>query len=185
MHGRSWLGVGAALAVAGAAAGIVAWPDPEPPFVDGRLRADLVPLIQAHLETKADLGGALDAQPELKSRWLCDLELIETERRGPDLLAGVYASCGEFAKTGASLVTGTGFLSPMRVTVRSGAVTSVERPLDGAGFQPTVSRMFTEAGERKVFDLIDSGGPFERDRLPERARRAFGLPADAPIRDHP
>ncbi|MFI0445726.1 hypothetical protein [Actinomadura sp. 6N118] len=185
MRGRSWLIVGAVLAVVGAAAGIVAWPDPEPPSVDGRLRAELVPLIQTHLETKADLGGALDDQPELNSRWLCDLELIETEQRGPDLLAGIYTSCQEFARTGPSLLAGTGFRSPMRITVRSGAVTSVEEPVDGAGFQPTVSRMFTESGERRVFDFINSGGPFERDRLPERARRTFDLPANAPIRDHP
>ncbi|GAA2611346.1 hypothetical protein SMC26_41550 [Actinomadura fulvescens] len=185
MRRRSWLIVGTVLVAGGAAAGIMAWPDPRPPSVDGRLRTQLVPLIQAHLETKADLGGALNDQPELKSRWLCDLELIETERRGPDLLTGVYTACQEFARMGPSLLAGTGFVSPMRITVRSGAVASVEKPLDGAGFGPTVSRMFSKAGERRVFDFIGSGGPFERDGLSQRARRSFGLPGNAPVRDHP
>ncbi|MFG2000738.1 hypothetical protein ACGFNU_16500 [Spirillospora sp. NPDC048911] len=185
MRGRSWLIVGAVLAVGGAATGIVAWPDPEPPTVEGHLRTELIPLIQAHLETKAKLGGALDAQPELKSRWFCDLELIEIEQRGPDLLAGVYTSCQEYARKGTSLLAGTGFLSPMRITVRSGGVTAIEQPLDGAGFRPTMSRMFSAAGERRVFDLIDSGSPFGSDHLPTRARRAFVLPGNAPIRDFP
>lgn len=172
--------VASAALITGLGVGFAEWREPGKPHVDPHLQTELTPVIQRHLETRVDHGGALTSAAKPEGRWFCDLRMVETRRRGPDVLAGIYAHCEELARRGQGMVTGTSFMAPMLITLRSGAVTKVEKPMDGAGYGPGIDRMFTEEGEHAVFEMTGSGFSDE-ETLRARAKRMYGLPPAAPV----
>ncbi|MBC6457127.1 hypothetical protein [Actinomadura sp. HBU206391] len=185
MRGRVLGAVGAG-AVAIATVTILVWPGPGAPQVEPRLRAELTPVIRQHLETRDDHGGALAERPESKSRWFCQVHLIETRRGGPELLAGIAAHCSEYARRGSALLQGTGFSVPALITLRSrdGSYEVTEMREGGKlNGDPDYRRTFTKVGKAEFLRIEQHGYPETAERPLDRARRAYGLPPNAPVQD--
>ncbi|GAA2213053.1 hypothetical protein GCM10009850_085150 [Nonomuraea monospora] len=120
--------------------------------------------------------------PELGPRTFCREEFIEVRRKDPRLLLlGIVAACQEYARRGGVLVTGSGFRSPLLLTVEpvgaGFAVREVEEPLDGDMNWPTVRAMFSPGGAPRALDLQAEGAYLHR-AIEADARRAWGLPHD-------
>lgn len=172
-----------AVVVAAVLWAVVRWaaaPRADPALADAATRA-----IDAYFEQGPGLltSGRLRLDGPGTARWFCTVDLVEVRQRVRGrAVAGVLASCGEFASVGGRLLEGTAFANvPMRVTmaVTDGrlSVRQVERVADGAGFAPGVERLFSEAGAREVLRRQGAGAPSPSPL--DQARQAFGLPPSA------
>jgi hypothetical protein len=161
------------------------WPRPAP-HIDPRLRAEVTPMIRAHLEKRNSTDALLaGSSPELKPRSFCDVRLIETRQRGADLLVGVEAFCEELARRGNALVRGTGASGGLLLTLRTNdatrTVVHVEEPGLGPDYTASLDRMFTEAGRAELDRAVDRRGGSGEEWAYTEARRVFGLPPGAPV----
>lgn len=172
--------VGSVLALGATA--VAGWRRAHRPHLDAQARRS-VPVVERYLATKP--GGAWTGMPDAgsqrRARWLCTVAPIESAVHGDRMSMGVWATCGEYARQDDHLVTGAGYASPIRVTLvgHGGAWTArhAEHPDLGAGFAPSIRRMFTADGARVALDM--SGGPYPGSDA--KARAVFGLPAEAPV----
>ncbi|KAB2390466.1 hypothetical protein [Actinomadura montaniterrae] len=152
MRGKTWLVVVAGRVLAG---GVVMWQQawrvwPPAPHVDGRLTAAALPVIDRYSESGRALvrPGGLPART--RPRWFCAEEPIETERRGSRVRVSLEVACNAYARQDGVLVTGAGTRMPLQVTPDHGGgipvVLDVVRPVDGAGFRPSLERTFSRRG---------------------------------------
>ncbi|GAA4936237.1 hypothetical protein GCM10023334_045090 [Nonomuraea thailandensis] len=198
-----WAGAALAVAVAAIAlpdrgsfrAGVTGTAVEEVLRVDSATRAALLEAADRHLETDPGRVGQyllITERPELRPRVFCREEFVEVRRKDPHLLLGVVAACLELARSGAGLVGGSGFHSPLLLTVerageRAGeqagerfAVREVEEPLDGDMNLPSIRRMFSPEGAPRAVDL-EAGGRETQQALDDEACRVFGLPAGTEV----
>ncbi|TDB88163.1 hypothetical protein E1264_12215 [Actinomadura sp. KC216] len=105
--------------------------------------------------------------------------MIETVQRGASQVrVSLEVACNDYARDGGRLVTHAGVRTPLLATLdRKGAalaVRDVAEPLDGAGFRPSLERMFSgrAIAEYDRRQRRDSGV----DAPDAEAARAFGLP---------
>lgn len=175
--GRRFALIGTGAALVG---GLVWWAFEFGPFespdLDDDLAAAVTPAVDAKLTSplwRGALGGT----------WFCTEEIVEIRPDGDRLKVGLGAHCGEFARNGDGLVTGSGWRAPVVVTVArtEGGYTALtaEQAMDGAAYEPWVERTFSRAGAKQVLRRGNWDG------LPDpadKARAAFGLPGNAPTR---
>ncbi|UBU13397.1 hypothetical protein [Nonomuraea gerenzanensis] len=185
--------VGGALVLAVAAVALPHWPlfgsevvgtaVEEVLEVDPAQRAALLEAADRFLETDPDRNGRdllRTERPELGPRTFCREEFVEVRRKDPHLLLGIVASCMELARSGDTLVAGSGFGGPLLLTVeRAGgryAVREVREPLDGDRNLPSIREMFSPEGAPRAVVAQSDGGELH-EAVVEEARRVFGLPA--------
>ncbi|MER5647799.1 hypothetical protein [Streptosporangium sp. NPDC002524] len=160
--------------------------------LDASTRATFLRVIDDYLRTAPErVGNTFLAQekPELDPRTFCHEDLVEIRRKSANAyLVGVVATCEEFARSGDVLLTGTGFRSPLLVTLEATGgrfeVRHVEEPGDGAMNLPSVRAMFSPDGAPRAHELSGNGSPGLTESTRDEARRAFGLPPTAKI-THP
>jgi hypothetical protein len=169
---RIALAAGAGLALVGSA--VVLLTDHAEPELDEDLWRSVNPVVHADLPTNPKVtwpGG----------RWFCAEQAVETRRESGDVRVGLIATCEAYFQRAGTLTTSSGFSGALVVTLTSGPhgyqVRDVEMPLDGAGHDASLRRMFSAAGYEEVQSSMGRARP---DPAPE-ARAAFGLPADAPV----
>ncbi|MFD1933467.1 MULTISPECIES: hypothetical protein [Nonomuraea] len=154
-----------AMAVIVTAAIVVAWRGRRPDWtgqaservvrLDERARADLMAVIDGHLENHDTAGGLLaETRPELRPRTFCHEELVEVRQGGDGLLAGVVAACSELAPEAGALVEGTGYVTAILLTVRDGRVLRAEPAQDGSAHLPSIRAMFSPEGAPRAMDLL-------------------------------
>ena len=184
---RRWLLAGIVMLVLAAGAIGPRLPhEPRAPTVDPAMRAEVLPVLDRHLETYPlglDRTSLLATQtPRLHPRWFCSEHVLEARPRPDRLLVGVDATCSEFARDGDRLVAGTGFRAPLLVTLarRNGGlmVVGVEAPRDGS-FATDINRMLSPAGRRAYWRHEGAVWPDEPEPA-VAARAAFWLPAATP-----
>ncbi|GAA4011030.1 hypothetical protein GCM10022247_36710 [Allokutzneria multivorans] len=107
-------------------------------------------------------------------RWFCAERVVETRRDGDTVRVGVLASCMNYARGDGCLASNAGSSGAVVVTLRGTQVLDVEVPIDGAGNDEMLRRMFSDAGYAEVRRSIGRDTP---DPAPE-AKAAFGLPAN-------
>lgn len=145
------------------------------PEVDEALAESVLPVVDDHL-TKPDFQGMLtSSRPELGPRWFCTEDIIEIQPHETGLRVGLVAYCGEYARDGSALLTGSGWKAPVVVTLTGSAGQYVaqgsEQARDGAGYRPSVEKLFSPKGASAVLHgsmdfMADPAG---------KARSAFGL----------
>ncbi|MET8764698.1 hypothetical protein [Lentzea sp. NPDC004782] len=125
-------------------------------------------------------------EPKYRDRqvaWFCTDELIEISKDEDRYRVGLHASCQEFAAVDGSLDLVSGEWGAKLATVKllpgSAEVLGVESPPDGEGNAAWIRAHFSWAGVAKVRSLEGTG---LSEAANAKARKAFGLPADAPVR---
>ncbi|TMR01132.1 hypothetical protein ETD83_15215 [Actinomadura soli] len=181
MNTRTW---SALLAVVALTVGGTAWRQswrvwPPAPHVDRHVSDAALPVIDRYLEAGHAVVWPTSMPARLRPRWFCAEEPIETVRRGSQVRVSLEAACNDYARDGGRLLTHAGTRTPLLVTLdRKGAalvVRDVAEPVDGAGFRPSLERMFSARGLAE-FDRRERRGQ-GMDAPDAEAARAFGLPA--------
>lgn len=144
--------------------------------------------IEGYLE-QHPWGGPQVAQPTKQgARWLCASKVIEVDQGEEETEVGLHALCQEFATSDGGLSVGSGTSSAHLATVtsppRSLEVLRVQSPPDGAGNAAWIRAHFSWFGVKKLHRT--QAGSFDEleNAASAKARTAFGLPADAPVRHH-
>ncbi|MFG2087768.1 MULTISPECIES: hypothetical protein [unclassified Spirillospora] len=188
MQPRTWVTLAA---VAALAVGVAAWRQswrvwPPAPHVDRHLTGDVLPVIDRYLESGRAVVWPSSLPARLSPRWFCAEDPIETERRGPQVRVSLEVMCNDYAREGGDLVTHTGTRTPLLVTLDHRGdvpvVQDVAEPVDGAGFRPSLERMFSARGVAE-FDRRHRRGNGV-DAPDAEAARAFGLPPGTQARPH-
>ncbi|MFD0883033.1 hypothetical protein ACFQ08_00415 [Streptosporangium algeriense] len=155
--------------------------------VDSSTREALLEAADRFLETDPKRVGSYvlaSERPDLIPRVFCHEEFIEVRRKDRQLLLGIVAVCEELARSGASLVGGTGYRTSLLLTIESVngglAVRQVEEASDGALNVPSVREMFSFWGAPRALDLAATGSGMH-DVVRETAREAFGLPSGTDV----
>ncbi|WET76559.1 hypothetical protein P3102_20775 [Amycolatopsis sp. QT-25] len=176
---RRWiaLGAGAGCLLAGTVVAVVLLTDHAEPELDEDLWRAVAPVV--HAELPANRKHTWPGSPA--GRWFCAERAVETRRDGSDVRVGLIANCSEYVGRDGVLVQSSGRSGALVVTLASGPdgyrVRDIEAPVDGAGHDESLRRMFSTAGYEEVRRSASRAGP---DPAPE-ARAALGLPADAPV----
>lgn len=157
------------------------------PHVDAALERSVLPVVHDYLMNAPFVSGGpgtgmlQQSYPDLDPRWFGSERVIESRMVETRLRLGLVVYHAEFGHRGGTLVEGTGSLIPVVVTLSevSGRYTvrTAEPAPDSPYFGPWVKRNFSPAGAHRVID----DGTSDLSSPAEQARRAFGLPADAPI----
>ncbi|WP_436761694.1 hypothetical protein [Streptosporangium sp. V21-05] len=156
--------------------------------LDASTRATFLQVVD-HLQTAPERVGntfLTDEKPELGPRTFCHEVLIEIRRKSANAyLVGVVATCEEFARSGDALLSGTGFRSPLLVTLEATKgrfeVRYVEETGDGSNHLPSIRKMFSADAATRALDISNYGPPGLPRGTGDEARRAFGLPPTAKI----
>lgn len=140
--------------------------------------------IEGYLE-QHPWGGALAVQRS-SARWFCASRVIEVDQGDEETEVGLHALCQEFAAEHGELLTSSASSGAHLATVTSPPrpveVLRVESPPDGAGNAPWIRDHFSWYGVKKVHRAqAESFDELENTNI-TKARNAFGLPADAPVR---
>ncbi|MEU4540118.1 hypothetical protein AB0G15_35290 [Streptosporangium sp. NPDC023825] len=157
--------------------------------LDASTRATFLQVVDDHLQTAPERVGdtfLTDEKPELGPRTFCHEDLIEIRRKSANAyLVGVVATCEEFARSGDTLLSGTGFRSPLLVTLEAAKgrfeVRHVEETGDGSMNLPSIRAMFSPEGAPRAHELSGYGSPDLPEGTGDEARLAFGLPLTAKI----
>ncbi|GAA4593993.1 hypothetical protein GCM10023194_59740 [Planotetraspora phitsanulokensis] len=155
--------------------------------VDSSTRTALMDAADHFLETdpaRSEYGYLVNEKPALHPRMFCHEDLIEVRRKDPQLLVGLIAWCEELARSGHTLVVGTGYGGPLLLTMQSVngrfIVQHVDEPTDGAGYESSTRALFSPEGAPRAIGLEGAGSDLEKEIYAE-ARRTFGLPQDAEV----
>ncbi|MFL6143217.1 MAG: hypothetical protein ACJ72N_15310 [Labedaea sp.] len=174
--------LGAVLAVLGLLGWfVIEWyPAPE---VDDGLAAVVFPLIDEQLERGPWPGLLTTTRLDLKPRWFCAEQVIETERDGAVLRVGFVAECAEYARLQDALLEGSGDSSPKLAVLAGGPdrweVIRVESPPPGHAGTEWERAHFSPAATERL-DRHE-GSPALSEDVTAQARLAFGLPPDSPV----
>ncbi|MFI0412215.1 hypothetical protein [Actinomadura sp. 3N508] len=182
MKARTWSVLLAALTLVGGGA---VWREswrvwPPEPDVDRNVARAALPVIDRFLESGRAVVWPSSMPARMRPRWFCVEKVIETVQRGSQVRVSLEVACNDYARDGGRLVTHAGVRTPVMVTLdRGGAaaltVRHVAMPSDGAGFRPSLERMFSDRGLAE-YDRRRRRG--EGAGAPDgEAARAFGLPA--------
>jgi hypothetical protein len=165
---------GAGLVLAGLTVVLTVHAEPE---LDEDLWQAVSPVVHAELPANPKVTWPVSPG----ERWFCASRAVETRQDGSDVRVGLMATCEAYVRRDNALAKSGGHAGALVVTLISGPdgyrVREVEVPLDGAGHDASLRRMFTTAGYEVVRNSANRAG---LDPAPE-ARAAFGLPADAPV----
>ncbi|SDM32850.1 hypothetical protein [Allokutzneria albata] len=161
--------VGAGIAVATTV--VLLRNDPKPELDEDLVR-EVTPAVHSALLT----NGKLTWPTKSGGRWFCATRAVETRRDGDMVRVGVLATCMDYTRVERCLASSAGSSGAVVVTLRGNQVLNVEVPVDGAGNDAMLRRMFSEAGYAEVRRSVGRESP---DPAP-KAKAAFGLPADAP-----
>ncbi|MEU5536779.1 hypothetical protein [Streptomyces sp. NPDC020362] len=180
MSKRRWgIGLGATLVLVVTGAWVAG-----PAGVDRQLWSEVRPVIEARLVADSKGSGYGETQPGLRARWFCRAEVRDLDEHDGLVRAGVTTSCGEYGVRQGALVECSGAEVPQVVRLRRDAgadggyrVVSREEAPDGAGSERWVEDHFSFFAEPGPEDAGASTDP------ETAARRHFGLPADAPVKD--
>jgi hypothetical protein len=141
--------------------------------------------ITSYLELRHSHGVLSDGRPNQEVRWVCADQLIEVSRDQDNYKVGLRAMCQEFTAVQGELVVGSGESGPKLATVTSSPraveVLRVEQPPDGSGYGPWIRANFSRSGAAHIDRMAGSSRDLETETI-TKARNAFGLPADAPVR---
>ena len=139
----------------------------------------VAPVVHADLPTNPKVTWPGSAG----GRWFCAERPVQTRRDGLTFEWDLIANCSEYVRRDEVLVEGSGSSMALVVTLASGPdgyrVRDVEVPVDGAGNDASLRRMFSEAGYEEVRRSAGRPGP---DPAPEArggvraARRRAGGP---------
>ncbi|MEV7007078.1 hypothetical protein [Streptosporangium sp. NPDC051022] len=164
----------------------------EPVAVIGqKTRAALLEAVDTYLETTTDpkrekpqVLAAL--RPDLKPKMFCHEELIEVRQKSENQqLAGLAASCEEYARTGKQLLASSQYknlaLLTMDTTGGRYQVLDIQEALEGDLLRSSVREMFSAEGAPRALEISasDFSALTEENRV--EGRKTFGLPADAGI----
>jgi hypothetical protein len=142
--------------------------------------------IDSYLEQNRWRGILAAQYPKQGVRWFCADQVVEMDQDEEELKVGLLVLCREFTAVDGELVIGSGSRGPQLATVtsppRSLEVLRVESPPDGSGYGSWVSAHFSWAGAKKLDRTQASSSQELEDATNTKARNAFGLPADAPVR---
>jgi hypothetical protein len=170
------------VAVAGAVWLMADWD--APPRVDSGLAAAVLPVIDEELERGPWPGLLSNARPELEPRWFCVEHVVETRRPGNEVRVGLTALCEEYARDGATLLTGSGErvakVVDLVVAATGYRVIGIDAAPDGPFQDWWLAHGFTETGARQANELLLAG-----ETTAPQARQAFGLPNDTPAEPLP
>ncbi|RAS70895.1 hypothetical protein C8D87_1011196 [Lentzea atacamensis] len=183
---RPYVVIGSAIVlVAAVLLGYVAlfgWPAGVDAAQERTMRASII----SYLEQRHWRGVLEARRSKQKVRWICADRLIEVSRDGGNYKVGLHALCQEFTAVDGSLVKGSGESSPKLATVTSPdrpvEVLRVEQPPDGSGYGSWVRSNFSWAGVTKLRRIQRSLPADLEATMFTKARSAFGLSADAPVR---
>ncbi|MFA1549179.1 hypothetical protein [Actinomadura chokoriensis] len=188
MRAKRWLAV---VGVGVVVAGLVVWRQswrvwPPAPHVDQRLAGAALPVIDRYLQGGHAVVWRSSLPARLRPRWFCAEDPIETRRRGSLVRVSLDAVCQDYARDGDALVTQAGVRTALLVTLdHRGEVPTVRHvahAVDGAGFSPSLERMFSARAFAEYDRRRRLGtGP---DAPDAEAARAFGLPAGARARPY-
>lgn len=142
--------------------------------------------ITSYLEERHWRGILAAEHPDQKVRWFCADQMIEVSQEQENYQVGLHTLCQEFTAVDGSLVMGSGTAGPKLATVKSvpgsTEVLGVESAPDGAGNRAWVLDNFSRSGVHKLDRMRrSSAGELETATI-TKARNAFGLPGDAPVR---
>ncbi|MFF4039761.1 hypothetical protein [Streptomyces sp. NPDC001816] len=180
MSVRRWVtGLGATAVLL--AAGVWAvWP----PGVDQHLWGEVRPVIEARLVADSKGSGYGETQPGVRAQWFCRAEARDLDEHDGVVRAGVTTLCTEYGVRQGALVECSGADVPQVVRLKRDAgahggfrVTSREEGPDGAGSGKWVEDHFS------FFHEPGPEGTGGSDGLEAAARKHFGLPANAPVKD--
>ena len=180
-HSAKRMALAAVLAVLGLLGWLVIewYPAPE---VDAELAEVVLPLIDEQLERGPWPGLLTTARPDLKPRWFCAEQVIETRRDGAVLRVGLVALCVEYGRLDDALLEGSGERSPKLAVLTGGPdrweVIRVESPPDGHAATEWEREHFSPAATKRL-DRHE-GAPAQSDDIAAQARLVFGLPPDFP-----
>jgi hypothetical protein len=137
--------------------------------------------IDTYLEQHHWRGGLAGRHD--KVLWSCADRLIETSQDQDRYRVGLYVVCNEFTVERGSLAMGSGEGVPVLAVVRlpqgTTEVLSAESPPDGVKYSTWIRDRFSRAGVAEIHHNEAAGGLGEASIA--KARKAFGLPADAPV----
>lgn len=140
--------------------------------------------ITRHLE-QGMWRGALASRPEQRVQWVCAEHVIEVRQDRDEYRVGLLAMCDEFTAADGSLFVGSGTVGPHLAVVRLGSesaeVVRLESAPDGAGHGEWVRANFSRSGTAEVHRRQGRSSELWTATL-TKARKVFGLPADAPVR---
>lgn len=178
MSVRRWgIGLGATAVLVAAGAWAV-WPA----GVDQHLWSEVRPVIEARLVADSKGGGYGETQPALRAQWFCGARARDLDEKDGVVRAGVTTLCMEYGVRKGALVDCAGDDVPQVVRLRRDAhggyrVVSREEAPDGEGNANWVADHFSFFAEPGPADSVPAGD------LEAAARKHFGLPADAPVKD--
>jgi predicted membrane-bound spermidine synthase len=139
--------------------------------------------IDNYLEQHHWRGLLEDTHRNQKVAWFCADHLIETTQDQDRYRVGLYTVCSEFTVVNGSLVVGSGEGGAKLATVKllpgSAEVLDVDSPPDGVRYSTWIRDRFSRAGVVEIHHVEVAGGL--SDAANAKARKAFGLPADAPV----
>jgi hypothetical protein len=141
--------------------------------------------ITSYLEQQHWRGIAAAGHPDKKVQWVCADQLIELKLDQGDYKVGLRAMCQEFTAVDGELFIGSAESGPKLATVTAPPkpleVLRVEQPPDGSGYGPWIHANFSRGGAAGIDRMAGSSRDLDNATI-TKARSAFGLPSDAPVR---
>ncbi|GAB2804823.1 hypothetical protein [Lentzea nigeriaca] len=120
-----------------------------------------------------------------RARWFCEVRVIEEDQGRDESEVGFLTMCNQFAAVNGELLNSSGEAGPKLAIVTSPPkpveVLRVESPGDGSLYARWVEANFSWIGAKKLHRLQASEVRNLENATRDKARAAFGLPADAPV----
>ncbi|KJK52032.1 hypothetical protein UK23_04650 [Lentzea aerocolonigenes] len=120
-----------------------------------------------------------------KTGWFCEGQVIEVDQGRDESEVGFLAMCQQYSVTNGELHIDAGDFGPRLATVTSPPrpveVLRVDAPGDGSRYAPWIEDNFSWYGTKKLHRVERNAARTLDDATAAKARKAYGLPADAPV----